>query len=134
MNLKESFHLTYTLYKIARPLVLHTNVFIPHLASPSLPCYFNSSHVHPTLLTSHIDLQIRFSPHRCSPVGPMLLQSFEQRSTSEDVVQRRRNGQSNSSPTSLDNLGILETNTHIPGQMPQSIDAVEEEGEGKEAL
>jgi hypothetical protein len=52
----------------------------------------------------------------------------------EDVVQRRNNSQTNSSPPSANDLLVGEPNTHIPQQMPDTVEAVEEHGESKEAL
>lgn len=52
----------------------------------------------------------------------------------ESVVQAECDGQANSGPSSADNLLVLETNTDVPGQMPQAVEAVEEEGESVERL
>lgn len=52
----------------------------------------------------------------------------------ESVVKGRDGCQSNNTPASTDNLLVLEANTHIPSQMPDTIEAVEEEGECEESL
>jgi hypothetical protein len=52
----------------------------------------------------------------------------------ESVVQRRDNRQPYRRPPRPDNLRILEPNTHIPSQMPESIVAVVEKRERKEGL
>jgi hypothetical protein len=52
----------------------------------------------------------------------------------EGVVKAHDDGQSDSSPSRSDDLLVLEPDTHVPGQMPQAVEAVEEEGESEESL
>lgn len=52
----------------------------------------------------------------------------------EDVVQRCRHGESNDRPARPDDLLVGETDTNVPGQMPDTVQRVEEEGKGEEAL
>jgi hypothetical protein len=56
------------------------------------------------------------------------------RLTSKGVVQAGYNCQPHCTPPSPDNLLVREPNTHVPGQMPQAIEAVEEEREREESL
>lgn len=52
----------------------------------------------------------------------------------KDVVERCGNRESDNRPPCADDLLVRETNTNIPQQMPDAIEAVEEHGESKEAL
>ena len=54
--------------------------------------------------------------------------------SNEGVVDRAHSCQRNNRPSCADNLLVLESETHIPSQMPQSVQAVEEERCGKESL
>lgn len=54
--------------------------------------------------------------------------------TNKGVVQARHNRQPHNRPPSPDNRLILKPDTQVPRQMPQSIQAVEEEGERKVGL
>lgn len=56
------------------------------------------------------------------------------RLSEEGVVKTHDDRQSDSGPSGSDNLLVLESDTHVPRQMPQAVEAVEEEWESEEGL
>lgn len=50
------------------------------------------------------------------------------------VVQAAHNGRSDCSPSALDYRRVLESDTGIPSQMPETIERMEEEWESEEGF
>lgn len=104
--------------------------FTSNLTHPSSSSVFISSpFCSPPL--SLLDLQLVPFPSPC----------FLTRSTSnvtrlskEGVVKAEGDGQADSSPSRSDDLLVLESDTDVPSQMPQAVEAVEEERESVESL
>ncbi len=98
----------------------------PSLRYISLPAL----HIPPLLVYS--------SPHQLVPgIPPPFLTRSTLSATclsKEGVVKAQGDRRSDSSPSSSDNLLILQSDTHVPGQMPQAVQAVEEERESEESL
>ena len=121
--------LTWTLYMLLVPLViLQEIIHVQPCVSPLLQSFR-------LLLYCLAILLHRHHPDRFVSHFTALPTPFEcDRLSEESVVKTRDDCQPDSGPSGPDNLLVLESDTHVPRQMPHAVEAVEEERESKEGL
>lgn len=121
--------LTWTLYMLLVPLVILQEIID---VQPCISLLLQSFRL---LLYCLAILLHRHHPNRIvSLFTALLTQSKCDRLSEESVVKTHDDRQSDSGPSGSDDLLVLESDTHVPRQMPQAVEAVEEERESEEGL
>lgn len=104
--------------------MLHSKITHPSSSRDFISFSFGSSPLPLLLQLVPFD-----SPHFLTRSTPNATRLSE-----EGVVKAAGDRQTDSSPARSDDLLVLESDTHVPGQMPQAVKAMEEEWEGEESL